>query len=102
MSLLDDDYPLLVSPKLAAAIGLNEAIVLRQVHYWTKLKKKEWVYNSYPKWQKQFPFWSIDTIKRTITNLEESGYLIAEQRASTNRTKYYRVNYSAVDALLGQ
>ncbi len=33
-NLLLDEHPLLVMPKLATLIGLNEAIVLQQVHYW--------------------------------------------------------------------
>lgn len=99
MSLLDDENPLLVPPKLAQAIGLNEAIFLHQVHYWIKLLNKEWIYNSYPAWQEQFPFWSIDTIKRTIINLEKSGYLISKQKPSTDRRKHYTVNYRAVEEL---
>ena len=35
-NLLIDDYPILVLPKLANEIGLNEAIVLQQMHYWLK------------------------------------------------------------------
>ena len=49
---LIDDYPILVLPKLAEKIGLNEAIILQQIHYWLKESKhfydnKIWVYNSY-------------------------------------------------------
>ena len=36
-NLLIDDYPILVLPKLATEIGLNEAIVLQQIHYWLKI-----------------------------------------------------------------
>ncbi len=99
MSLLDDDYPLLVPPNLAVAIGLKEAMILRQIHYWLKKSKDGWVYNSYPAWQKQFPFWSIDTIKRTIRSLEKSGYIISKQEASTYRRKHYTINYQAVDEI---
>lgn len=39
MSLLfSKDEILLVNRKLAALIGLNEAIVLQQIHYWIKKK----------------------------------------------------------------
>ena len=60
-NLLIDDYPILVLPKLATEIGLNEAIILQQIHYWLKNSShyhdnRKWIYNSYPEWQKQFPF----------------------------------------------
>lgn len=43
-------------PTLATIIGLNESIILQQVHYWLKIKEKSkqdyidghyWVYNTY-------------------------------------------------------
>ncbi|HDE3362621.1 TPA: DnaD domain protein, partial [Staphylococcus aureus] len=37
--LLIDDYPIQVLPKLAELIGLNEAIVLQQIHYWLNNSK---------------------------------------------------------------
>lgn len=36
--LLIDDYPIQVLPKLAKVIGLNEAIILQQLHYWLNSK----------------------------------------------------------------
>lgn len=66
--LLIDDYSIQVLPKLAELIGLNEAIILQQMHYWIGNSKheydnKKWIYNSYSKWIEQFPFWSESTIK---------------------------------------
>ena len=34
--LLINEHPLQVLPSLATKIGLNEAIVLQQIHYWKK------------------------------------------------------------------
>ena len=58
-NLLIDDYPILVLPKLATEIGLNEAIVLQQMHYWLKKSNhnydgRRWIYNSFPEWQNTF------------------------------------------------
>ena len=39
-NLLLDSYPLLIAPELAVAVGLNEAIVLQQIHYWTEINRK--------------------------------------------------------------
>lgn len=100
MSLLIQESPLIVLPKLAQAIGLNEAIVLQQVHYWVVKSKDLWVYNSYEQWQSDnFPFWSIPTIKRIVYRLEERGILISKQGASTDRKKYYTIAYDKLDML---
>jgi len=39
--MLFDKYPLVINPRLAALIGLNEAIILQQVHYWIKLNEED-------------------------------------------------------------
>ena len=51
MSLLLNENPLIIMPTLAVHIGLNEAIVLQQVHYWLLKSDKledgrKWTYNS--------------------------------------------------------
>lgn len=99
-----DDHPLVVLPSLALIVGLNEAIVLQQVHYWVTLNIKDgrnyeegeyWTYNTYEKWQEQFPFWSLDTIKRTIKRLEKVGLLITDNfnKWKMDKTKWYRIDY---------
>lgn len=60
-NLLIDDYPILVLPKLATEIGLNEAIVLQQMHYWLKKSNhnydgKRWIYNSFLNGKNTFLF----------------------------------------------
>ena len=104
--LLIEEYPLMVLPSLACKIGLNEAIVLQQVHYWlqrstTTAGGHRWVYNSLGQWKAQFPFWSTDTVRRTIANLKERGLLIAECLSGNrfDRTPYYRINVEIVAAL---
>ncbi|EKN3873903.1 TPA: hypothetical protein ACX1S2_000542 [Yersinia enterocolitica] len=60
----------------------------------------QWVYNTHKEWVKQFPFWSIDTVKRTLLTLEKLGCVRVEQLAKAQRdmTNYYTINY-ACDAL---
>lgn len=72
--LLIEEPPLQVLPTLAQAIGLNEAIILQQIHYWLQRSKhkhdgRRWIYNTYEQWQAQLPFWSISTIRRALANL---------------------------------
>lgn len=108
-SMLLDEYPVLVLPSLACAVGLNEAIVLQQVHYWLKNAERNknefkfrhgkwWVYNSYPEWQANFPWWGIMTIRRTIASLEAKGFLVSGQlgKDRRDRTKWYTIDYDKI------
>ncbi len=106
--LLIQESPLTFQPSLAVAIGINEAIVLQQVHYWisnTRNKGYEqdgykWVYNTYAEWKEtNFPFWSENTIQRTFSNLEDAGLIVSIQpmKSKYDRTKYYRIDYTKLD-----
>lgn len=101
--LLLDESPLVVIPELAVKVGLNESIILQQLHYWLDKSKhvkdgRRWVYNSYADWQEQFPFWSEATIKRTITKLENQGYILTGNynKKAFDRTKWYTINYGMI------
>lgn len=100
-NLLINESPLMVLPSLARAIGLNEAIMLQQVHYWLKHAKTEhdgkmWIYKTFEQWKEQdFDFWSVSTIKRISTNLVKMDLLLVEKLAtnSFNRVNHYTINY---------
>ena len=113
-NLLIEEPPLQVLPSLALAVGLNEAIILQQMHYWLKIKQQAsdkyadsfrdgrwWVYNSVAEWQAQFPFWSTDTIQRGITSLRKQGVLTVAQLShdSRDRTNWYAIDYDKMEAL---
>lgn len=109
--LLLDEQPLMVMPKLAAKIGLNEAIVLQQIHYWNEINKKannnfrdgyHWTFNSIEEgWQEQFPFWSSKTIQRTMNNLEKMKLVVTGNynKLKIDRTKWYRIDYKVLETL---
>lgn len=103
-NLLISEPPLQVLPSLAVKVGLNKAIVLQQFHYWLQRSNNirdgyKWIYNSFPNWNKQFPFWGLNTLKRAVTGLEKDGYLITANynKAGFDRTKWYRIDYSKLD-----
>ena len=100
-------------PELAAVIGLNEAIVLNQIHYWIEKNKgdeihyrdgRTWTFNTYKEWQEQFPFWGTATIVRTFEKLEKNGFIISGNfnKMKYDRTKWYSVNYDKVNEVLYQ
>jgi len=98
--LLIKESPVMIIPSLAVKIGLNEAVVLQQIHYWLGISKhkidgRTWVYNTYEEWQKQLPFWSVSTIKRTILSLETKGLLLSANfnQMKMDKTKWYSIDY---------
>jgi uncharacterized phage protein (TIGR02220 family) len=104
--LLINESPVMIIPSLAAKIGLNEAVVLQQIHYWLGSSKhhingRTWVYNTYEEWQKQLPFWSVSTIKRTIRSLEMLGLLLSDNwnQMKMDKTKWYSIDYEKLQEL---
>ncbi|PEL97667.1 hypothetical protein CN604_18545 [Bacillus wiedmannii] len=108
-NLLIHEPPLMVLPSLAKEIGLNEAIVLQQIHYWQQMSRhfhddKRWIYNSFPKWNEQFPFWSERTLKRIFKSLEDRKLLFVGNynKLAIDRTKWYSINYEVLNGISGQ
>lgn len=105
MSLLIDEYPLMLLPKLAVRIGLNEAIMLQQVHWLcgrdtsTQRDGRGWVYNTPDGWLRWFPFFSVATIRRTLEELRKTNLLIAAQLDGPTRPLFYRVSDEAKELL---
>jgi len=105
--LLRNTQPLVVDPELATVVGLTEAIIMQQIHYWCvknegdKYHYKEgntWVYNSMEQWVENFPFWSRDTIRRALSRLQKDGLVITGSfnKDRRDRTLWYRVDYDVM------
>jgi hypothetical protein len=111
MSLLRNTRPLVVDPDLAEMIGLNEALILQQVHYWINNREevginyhdgRYWVYNTISNWQKRnFRFLSEATIKRTFKALRSMGIIITAfyNDNTHNRTLWYSIDYDRLEEL---
>ena len=110
--LLLTEQPLVINKELAKVMGLNEAIILQQIEYWININEKSrnsnnfkegfyWTYNTIDQWQEEFPFWSYNTVKRTLAKLEKLGILITAtlNRKGYDRTKWYRIDYNKLDSL---
>lgn len=101
--LLLDEPPLMVVPTLARVVGLNEAIVLQQLHYVLQRDSAlveddvRWVKLSVEQWQRYFPFWSESTIRRTFGTLRDLG-LIATKRG--RESSVYSLDYGALEVKL--
>lgn len=109
-NLLFDAQPIVISAELAVTLGLNESIVLQQVHYWLENNRKAnrnfhegkyWTYNTYEQWQEQFPFWSLRTVKTVFAKLESQRLLITGNfnKLKFDRTKWYTIDYDNLNII---
>ena len=107
--LLDDVSPRLIPTKLACLLGVTKATLLQQIQYWVEHSGKDvngdgnlWIYNSYEKWQEQFPFWGLTTIKEAFRKLKEQGLIHTGQfnKDPFDKTLWYRPDYATIDKLL--
>lgn len=102
--LLIDEPPLQVLPSLARDIGLNEAIMLQQIHYWllksgNEFEGAKWFYKTLEEWQTEFPFWSAMTIRRTLGSLEKQKIIKIGNfnKKKFDKTKWYTIDYQRVN-----
>ena len=108
-----DNYYIGINKELAKGLGVNEAIVLQQIHGWLVSNEKRglnykngryWTFNSLKKWhENHFSFWSESTLKRVFASLENKGILIVGNfnRSKLDRTKWYSIDYDRVYEILG-
>lgn len=110
--LIFDEHPLVIDKKLAKAIGLNQAMILQQVHYWLETNKKNkrnlhegryWTYNTINEWQEEFPFWSRETVKRIFKKLRDIGFLLVDNFNiyQMDRTLWYTIDYDKLNEYMG-
>ena len=105
---------LVVPCELAVKIGLNEAIVLQQLHFllntaepmihsYEEKEQKLWVKKSYSDWQKIFPFWSHSTIKKIFAKLREMKFVMAKDLSGEPWTQAncYTIDYEVLYNSIG-
>lgn len=115
--LLIDERPLVVLPSLAKLLGLNQAMLLQQIHFWQSTARQmgprasswttthdgeiyikatldEWINDN-------FPFWSLSTLKRVMLDLASKS-CIKSVKPTAHRgdhAKYYAVDHAGLDSL---
>ena len=99
---------LLLNLQLLEVLGkgkVNEALILRQIDYWTTINKKKndyyidneyWLFSSVNQmFERDFKLcFGVDTLKRALVKLEKDGYIITQKHKNG---KLYRVNYQKID-----
>lgn len=97
--------------ELAKSIGIKEAVVVGQVHFWTEQNRKKkqnlydghyWTYNTYDEWADQLICISRRSVVEAIKKLEELRILISGNynKASYDRTKWYRIDYDVLETYI--
>ena len=111
MSWLNTKHPIVINPDLARHVGLNEAIILQQLNYWIEATEsgvehdgRRWVYNTQEQWREQFPFWSVDTVKRAFASLKKQRLILVKQLAKQkhDRTNYYAIDHARLEEIEAQ
>jgi len=111
MSWLHTKRPIVINADLATHVGLNEAIILQQLNYWIDATDSgvdhdgmRWIYNTQDRWREQFPFWSLDTVKRGFASLKKQGLIHIQQLAKQkhDRTNYYAIDHAKLDEMEAQ
>ena len=105
--LLLDSSPLVLQRELVCLVGINEAVILQQIHYWCETNRKAgrnfhdgryWTYNTFDQWAEEFPWLSKRHIQNLFAKLEKNGYLISGNynQIKMDRTKWYTINYDKI------
>ena len=84
--------------EVARELGVNAAVVVQQLHYWTtkgfgrSIKGRVYIYNTYEQWQEQFAFMSLRTVNRVFKKLE-ADEIVFTYRKGYDRTSHWSLNY---------
>ena len=99
----------LVDVNTATLLGEAESILLNQMLYWISKcgrdivgQEEKWIYNSLDAWHKQFSYWSMYKLRKTIKSLEDLGLIksIKVNAKKWNHTKWYTVDFLQYKNLL--
>ncbi len=97
-SSLIPERPLLISPTLAATIGLEETVMLHIIselflqHPLIVRKQRRWAELNYHILQNAMPFWSLTDIKRVRNNLLEKGLIHLDTVAENSEAFLIAIN----------
>lgn len=89
-------------PEIAKEFGVNSAIFLNHVVYWTQLNLANchnmydglcWTYNTIEAFQDVFPYWSRHQLEHLIKNCVRDGLLV---EGNYNKVKYDRTKWYAL------
>lgn len=111
---LEDEYPILIKPLIAAALNSDrQAYFIQQVKYWMKKNRdkgrnyhdeQQWMFNTLEDWHAEFPWLSVMTIRRIVDALKEKEILITGNynKKKYDKTTWYSINERKLDEVIEQ
>lgn len=101
------NFQYVLDVNLACLVGIDEAILLRNIAYWCfKNKANErnfkngryWTYNTLKAYAEEFPFWSVQNIRTILNRLIHKGWLLkgSFNKDNLNHTCWYALSDSAI------
>ena len=90
------------NPEIAKLIGVDEAIMLENIHFWVKknrangrniIQGRAWTYNSMAAFAELFSFWSEKQIRRILNSLKDRGLIDTGcfNKEKRDRTLWYTI-----------
>ena len=86
------EMPIQFYPSLAMDIGVNEAIVLQQIHFWLDNSElvifqnsSYWIQNIYERCSDRFLMWSQEKVAEIIDGLITRGCIIVQHSESLGK-----------------
>ena len=109
--LLLDEKPLMVLPTLAKLVGINESIILQQIHWIIEIKEEHeddrtlydgyiWCKYTLNQWHSKLSWITPSGLFRILKRLEENGIVKSCKPNAGNRdqTKWYRIDHEGLNA----
>lgn len=96
--------------ELATALGLDDAIVLEQLHFWSQKPNvgivqdnQKFIWNSISSWHKQLPFLSPWKIRKAFERLRDKGIVIVKRLFASkwNQVNCFSIRYDTLYQILG-
>lgn len=101
------NFQYVLDVNLACLVGLDEAILLRNIAYWCFKNKanrrnfkngRYWTYNTLKAYAEEFPFWTVRHIRTTLDSLVANGWIMKDSfnTDNLNRTCWYALTDKAI------
>ena len=105
--LITPEKPLLIPPLVAREIGLEAAIILQQIHYFSQSSKhilrdgQRWFYLTLEGWAEKLPFFKMSTIRRAIGKLRQLELINVHRHSQHTwyQANWYTIHTENVKAL---
>lgn len=100
--LLLNESPVLIQPSLVRRLGIAEAAIVQQLHYWAQRSTNVheahvWVYKTYTEWADEIGL-SAKAVRGALGKLRDAGVVIAIQSPvnAHDRTLWWRIDHDVL------